>query len=402
MNILFLTIIKINDIKDRGIYHDLMRKFVNEGHKVYILTPLERRHRKKTTFEVSENAYLLKISTLNIQKTNVLEKWFATYLLNHQFLRGIKKYFSEVKFNLVIYSTPPITFASTIKYIRKKDSAISYLLLKDIFPQNAVDIGIIKKGSLLHKYFINKEKRLYEASDFIGCMSQANVDYLKENFTEVDPGKIEVNPNSHELFEDEITKEQKNFIRQKYRLPLNGVVFIYGGNLGKPQGIDFLLDFLGTQKCKHGAFFLIVGSGTEYNKIKLWFEINNPSNAQLIEHLPKSEYILLVRSCDVGMIFLNSKFTIPNFPSRLLSFMEYKMPIIAATDKNTDLGKTIVENNFGLWSEAGDLMAIDENITKLMISSEARNDMGQNGYRFFKANYTVDNSFQIIMKHFTQ
>ena len=101
------------------------------------------------------------------------------------------------------------------------------------------------------------------------------------------------------------------------------------------------------------------------------------------------------------MIFLDRKFTIPNFPSRLLSYLEYKLPIIAATDKNTDLGNIIEENNFGLWSEAGDLPALSKNISILSQSSVLRRKMGQNGYDFLLNNYTVAHSYNTITNHLT-
>jgi glycosyltransferase involved in cell wall biosynthesis len=400
MNILFLTILKVDNITDRGIYSDLMRKFHKEGHKVFIVTPLERRYKQSTILEKNKNISILKIKTLNIQKTNALEKWIAINIINYQFLRGIKKYFSGINFDLVIYSTPPITFTSLINYIKQKDGAVSYLLLKDIFPQNAVDLGLINNGSLIHKYFIRREKRLYEISDYIGCMSQANVDYVRGKNPELNPEKIEINPNSHELFDEKISLEQKRTIRQKYKIPLNAIVFIYGGNLGKPQGISFILDFLNSQKNKPEVFFLIVGSGTEYKKIKAWFDLIQPQNELLLSELPKYDYNLIVKSSDAGMIFLEKRFTVPNFPSRILSFLEYNLPVIAATDNTTDLGKIIMNNNFGLWSESGDLITIDQNINKLVNDPELREEMGRNGYNYFLKNYTVENSYNIITKHF--
>jgi glycosyltransferase involved in cell wall biosynthesis len=402
MNVLFLTILKVNNIYDRGVYSDLMRKFQNEGHEVFIITPLERRYKQKTKLEKGKNVSILKIRTLNIQKTNVLEKLVATQLLNYQFLKGIKNYFSEIGFDLIIYSTPPITFTRLVNYIKKKDGAISYLLLKDIFPQNAVDLGLIKKGGLIHNYFIRKEKKLYEISDHIGCMSQANVDYLRKNNPEMRPEKIEINPNSHELFEEQISLEQKKLIRQKYNIPESATVFIYGGNLGKPQGISFILDFCDSQKNKPDVFFIIVGSGTEYKRIKSWFDLKLPQNGLLLSELPKHDYNLVVKSSDVGMVFLDKRFTVPNFPSRILSFLEYSMPVLAATDKATDLGKIIMNNNIGLWSESGDLIAINKNLDKLAKDPELRETMGRNGFNYFLRNFTVSNSYNIILKHFNK
>ncbi len=402
MNILFLTIVRINDISDRGVYPDLMRKFRREGHNVFIVSPLERRYRQETTLFNKENFTILKIKTLNIQKTNVLEKWLATLFINYQYLRGIRKYFSGISFDLVLYSTPPITFLKLVNYVKIRYGAGSYLLLKDIFPQNAVDLGLIRKGGLIHKYYSIQEKKLYKISDNIGCMSQANVDYVLNHNPEINPDKVEINPNSHELFDEIITSEQKMVIRRKYGIPVSAVVFAYGGNLGKPQGISFIIDFLNSQKDKTGLFFLIAGAGTEYGKVKSWFDLAQPENMILLPVLPKKEYNQLLQSSDVGMIFLDNRFTVPNFPSRLLSYLEYRLPVLAATDKKTDFGTIIVENNFGMWSESGDLDSIDQNIARLVQAQELRKEMGLNGFNYFVKNYTVDNSYNIIIRHFNK
>ncbi len=290
MNILFLTIVRINEVSDRGVYPDLLRKFISEGHNVFIVTPIERRYRQRTTLVRANNVSILKIKTFNIQKTNILEKLFSTLLINYQYLRGIRRFFSEITYDLVLYSTPPITFLKLVDHIKIRDGAGTYLLLKDIFPQNAVDLGLIRKDGIIHNYYVNKEKRLYEISDYIGCMSKANVEYLLKNNPEIDPQKVEINPNSHELFDEAITVDEKIAVRRKYKIPPDSTVFIYGGNLGKPQGMGFVIDFLNSQKHKRGVFFLIVGSGTEFGRIKSWVDLEKPENIMLLPALPKHRY----------------------------------------------------------------------------------------------------------------
>lgn len=399
MNILFLTIARIKDISEKGIYTDLMRKFVFEGHQVYIACPAERRYKEQTSAVILNSIHVLNIKTLNIQKANLIEKGIGTLLLENQFLRAIKKYYKDVKVDLIIYSTPPITFTKIINFIKKKDDAKSYLLLKDIFPQNAVDLGLIKKGGVIHKYFKQKEKKLYEVSDYIGCMSPANVDFLISNNKEINPDKVEVNPNSIEITDINFTFCGKNDLRKQYGIPENSIVFIYGGNLGKPQGIDFLLEILKSNSQNYNLYFLIVGTGTEYIKLKTWFEDICPKNAKLLPGLPKIEYDQLLAACDVGLIFLDKRFTIPNFPSRLLSYLESKIPVIAATDNNTDLGKIMMANNFGYWCLSGDLKTFNEILNHLCNDIENRKAMGLNGYHFLINNYLVEHSYQTIMKH---
>lgn len=240
MNLVFITLSNINCISERGIYADLMRKFRDEGHHVYIVSPCERRIQRQTYIIDANGVKILKVRTLNIQKTNVVEKGLGTVLIEGQFKRAIRKHWGDIKFDLILYSTPPISFTDVVSYLKKQNpKAINYLLLKDIFPQNAVDIGMFSKNSLFYKYFRCKEIALYKASDFIGCMSPANVEFVLKHNSFIEKERIEVSPNSIELIEKSHSQEhaehytERRYIRNKYGLPKDTPIFIYGGNLGK-------------------------------------------------------------------------------------------------------------------------------------------------------------------------
>ena len=403
MNVIFLTMSQNVDINLREIYPDLLRKFVKEGHHVFIVHPRERRFGLNTGIKKKNSVTYLGVKTLNLQKCSIVEKGLGQVLVESQYKRAIKKYLASQKFELILYSTPPITFPKVISFLKSKNpQAKTYLLLKDIFPQNAVDIGMMTTSGLkgvLYRFFRNKEKKLYALSDYIGCMSPANVDYVLKHNPEFSPDSIEVAPNSVELIEDkEILNEyEKRAIREKYGLPDDKPIFIYGGNLGKPQGIDFLLECLDANKGRKDCFFLVVGSGTEYGKLEAWYSNNSNFNVKLMQGLPKADYDTLVRTCDVGLIFLDHRFTIPNYPSRILSYMENKMPVLCATDPNTDMGRIAEKNGYGYWCESDSIEAFTAIVDK-MIQSD-RKAMGENGFSFLKKNYLVDNTYNAIMSH---
>lgn len=401
MNLIFLTLSRITDVNYRGIYTDLIRKFRNEGHKVYIVCPSERRYGQQTSMIVRDGVTVLSVKTLNIQKTNIVEKGIGTVLLEAQFKKAIKCRFPDIQFDLILYSTPPITLTNVVKYLlRRNPEAISYLLLKDIFPQNAVDLKMISYHSLVYKMFRKKEKMLYRLSDYIGCMSPANVEYILKHNPEIDSRIVEVNPNSIEVIDHNISDKEKRDIRIKYGLPLEKPIFIYGGNLGKPQGIGFLLKCLECNIDRTDCHFLIVGNGTEYGKLEKWMMTKNPQNVSLHDRLPKKDYDLLVQSCDVGLIFLDYRFSIPNYPSRLLSYLENKMPILAATDSNTDIGRIAVSNGYGMWCESNDAAQFTKNVDAFVENPEQIKIMGDHGYQFLLKNYQVDITYQLIVEHF--
>lgn len=408
MNLIFLTMSHIADISKRHIYTDLLRKFRDEGHNVYIVTPYERSLGKATELREQNGVHILGVKTLNLQKTNIIEKGVGQVLLEGQYKRAINKCLKGTGFDLILYSTPPITFPKVIAFLKQRNpQAKTYLLLKDIFPQNAVDIGMISKTGikgLLYSHFRNKEKKLYAISDYIGCMSPANVEYVLKHNSEIVANRVEVAPNSVELMKelspsDERAKKQteRNYIRHKYNMPLDRPVFIYGGNLGKPQGIPYLIDCLNANANREDCYFVVIGSGTEQLKIKEWFSEKQPKSVKVMDGLPKDEYDLLVRGCDVGMIFLDHRFTIPNYPSRLLSYLENKMPVICATDPNTDMGQIAEVNGYGYWCESNSVEAFTAMLDK-MIHSDLKT-MGEKGYQFLKDNYQVENTYNTIISH---
>jgi len=399
MNILFLSIGKLNNIEDKGLYTDLLRKFRDEGHNVVVVSPNEKRLNKPTEYVNENGVKFLRIRIGNITKTNIIEKGVSTLRIEGLYLKYIKKFLKDIKFDLVIYSTPPITFEKVIGYIKKRDNAKSYLLLKDIFPQNAVDLKMFSTANPVYKYFRRKETKLYKQSDFIGCMSQANVDFILKKNVDISNTKIEICPNSIEPIQVEKDETLIKEIREKYNIPLDKTVFIYGGNLGKPQGIDFLIECLNANRKNEQVYFIIAGSGTEFNKLKNYFNKTKLDNAQLFEQLPKNDYEILANSCDVGLIFLDRRFTIPNFPSRLLSYMQASMPVLAATDVNTDIGDIIKKGDFGKWCESGDIETFNSHIS-LLCSKKLREKMGENSRTYLEDNYTTTHSYNIIMKHF--
>lgn len=400
MNLIFITLSNINSIKERSIYVDLMRKFRDEGHGVYIVSPFERRMRQETGLIEADGVKLLKVKTLNIQKTNVVEKGIGTLLIEWQFKRAIKKYLVGVKFDLITYSTPPITFTNVVKYLKHENpNSISYLQLKDIFPQNAVDIGMFGKKSLFYWYFRKKEVELYKASDYIGCMSPANVQYVIEHNKEINPNIVEIAPNSYERLEHPIlTEEEQRAIREKYKLPVNLPIFIYGGNLGKPQGIPFLIQCLDANANRDDCHFVVIGNGTEYTKMETWYKARQPKSVSLFQRLPKEDYDQLVLACNIGLIFLDYRFTIPNYPSRLLPYLMEKKPIIAATDPNCDTGSLAEQNGYGFWCPSNDVNAFTGCVDKILKANLQK--MGECGYQYYIDNYTVDHTYDAIMKHF--
>lgn len=397
MNILFLSIGEFDSIYQREIYPDLLREFVKHGHEVYVVSSSEKRRGKQTELVDEGHAHLLKVRIGNITKTNLFEKGISTIMISIHYKHAIKRYLSNKKIDLIMYSTPPITLDGVVKYAKNYYGAPTYLLLKDIFPQNAVDLEMFSKKGLkgiIYQYFRNKEKNLYDLSDYIGCMSYANVKYILKNNTNIKNDRVEVCPNSIEPVDMRIDSDVKSNIRNKYGIPNDKKVLVYGGNLGRPQGLGFLMDCIRSQVENENIYFLIVGDGTEYKQLEDFVTNEKTGNVKLMKRLPKDDYDKMIAACDVGLIFLDHRFTIPNFPSRILAYMQAALPVLAATDTSTDIGKVITDGEFGFWCESNDISGFSKIIKKIDTSDLLK--LGENGRKYLEKYYTAENAYAII------
>jgi hypothetical protein len=182
----------MEDIYQRGIYPDLIRAIADKGYNVYVVAPRQRRSGLPTAVSTYGNIHVLKVMTGNITKVGVVEKGLTTLKIESNYEDAIKEHFNDVKFDLIVYSTPPITFERVVRHLKKKHNAKTYLILKDIFPQNAVDIGLMRNKGLMWRYFRRRERTLYQLSDIIGCMSPANMNYVLKHNPDISKDKVEI------------------------------------------------------------------------------------------------------------------------------------------------------------------------------------------------------------------
>lgn len=407
MNILFLSLIKFESIEDRGIYTDLLREFIRNGDNVFALSPIETEMRGTPHIINEKQSKILKVPTGRIQKTNVIEKGVNTILIGTKYKKAIQRYFSEIKFDLILYPTPPITLAGTVEYVKKRDQAQTYLLLKDIFPQGAVDIGLLSKRGikgLIYKYFRGKEKKLYKISDRIGCMSEANVVFLHKQNPGISLSKIEECPNTIDPISEKPTIKRREILK-KYKIPTNKYLLIYGGNFGRPQNVEYIINVL--KKCKDvdNIHFIMCGAGTDFYKIKDYYNKYFADHITVISHLPYKEYVALLSVCDIGLLFLDYRFTIPNFPSRLLDYMNYGLPVIAATDKNTDVGKVVENNGFGWWVESRDPDEFYDLLKQIFNGIDVDEKLGKMSKlskKCLEEKYTTEHSYDMIINSYRE
>lgn len=379
--------------KSTILYTDLMQEFARKGHDVLVVAPAFQKNDYGCRIE--GDVKVLRVSTLPLFRVGAIRKGIANLLLPFQYKKAIKNYTNDLDFDLIILPTPPITLITVASWLKKVSSGKVYLILRDIFPQNAVDLNMMKKNGLFHKYFRRKELKLYSASDTIGCMSKANVSYVKHHNPEVKSEKLHLLPNWEKL-PSPISQDDINQISEKFKIT-DKFVAIFGGNLGKPQRMENIVNLAKSCAEYKDIFFLILGSGTEQGTVQRLISKFNLSNIKLIDRLPKKEYIQVLAAADIGLISLSEEFTIPNFPSKVLTYFGLQKPVLASLDLQTDFGQMLEETKSGLWAEAGETKKLKDKLLWLYKNKEERMKMGVNGYNHMKSNLTPEIAYETIM-----
>ena len=315
---------------------DLASKFIEIGHDVTILVPsyenrIIRENRKRIIF--------IKI-LLQIRNKSYFLRLISEFIMPYCMILNLKINNYELK-NIegVISYSPSIFFSPLIKYLKITYKCRNYLVLRDLFPKWAFDIGIIKNKfvyTLLH-YF---EKKQYNVSDVVGVQTEGNLEYIKNiNIKKSTSFEVLHNWLSH--------RKKKEFdIESKIKLK-NKKIFVYAGNMGKAQNLDRLLELAEYFLIKSEYYFLFIGRGSEVNKLKDQAIKKKLINCEFLDEVKPEEILSVYDKCYVGMISLNHNHTTHNIPGKLLSYLFSGLPVLADINPNSDLEKLIVNKSVG-------------------------------------------------------
>ena len=392
MRVLFLFLLYPKPHESSGMYAALVNEFVKNGHEVVIVSG--SKNGESTSFTNENNAEVLRVKTQRILNVHPILKGIATVRFPFHLKKAISKYLTGRTFDLVIAPTPTITFVDVIAFLKKKYPVKACLILRDIFPQNARDLGMMT-NPLLFNYFRRKEKKLYRYCDYIGCMSQGNIDYVIKHNPEVSPKKLFLLPNWQKVApptEGDFSVKEKYGLKGKF-------VAIFGGNIGEPQKIENIIVLAQAYHQNEDIVFLVIGEGTKKKYLEQLVALHNLKNVIVKDTLPRQDYERLVCNADIGLISLSEKFTIPNIPSKTLSYFNAKIPILAAIDEHTDYGQLLEKANAGLWSVTGDTGAYKQNFDTLYQNAELRKCMGENGYGYLLKYLTSERAYEAIVEN---
>lgn len=374
------------------LIHDLSIEFRRQGHDVTILTPSDAIPRSlDLSFEDGVN--IIRVQTKKIKGTSRILRAIREMRLSAILWRNAKGYLLSNPHDLIIFYSPTIFFGTIVRRLKSHWSCPSYLILRDIFPQWAVDAKILRKG-LVWWYFRKKEIDQYGAANFIGVECAANLKYFSDNFR--DAGyRVEVlyNWSSTEAVSLPLTG---------YRRPLGlhgKVIFLYGGNLGVVQDLDNLVRLASGLKRRDDIRIVLIGEGEERLRLeKLIVEMNLP-NIQILGPVQQEEYMSILAEADVGLISLDRRLKTHNLTGKLLGYLKSGKPVLASVNQGNDLFEILGRHKAGFCVLNGDDAGLCEAALCLADDAELRADLGKNARTLLEQLFSAEAAVRQIVRN---
>jgi len=371
--------------------HELAVQYIGHGYEVTVITP-DVKLKERYKIEFIDNVKVVYFKSGQIKNTSKIKRAINETLLSYNSWNNCKELFINNPHDFIIYYSPSIFFGSLVNKLKKLWSCKSYLILRDLFPQWAIDNGMIKENSIITKYFKYFENINYKAADTIGLMSNKNLEWFNK--------KYEIFSNKSEVLYNWTNNTKYISKEQKYKKQLNledKIVFFYGGNMGHAQDMMNLVRLSENMKKYKDAHFVFVGAGDEVVLIKNHIKNNNTLNITLLPSVNQNEFLQMLNEFDIGLFTLSKDHKTHNFPGKLLGYMVENLPILGSINPDNDLKDVIDEYNAGLISINGEDDILFNNAIKLLDKSY-RDNISKNAEKLMHDKFSVKNISNQILK----
>ncbi len=369
--------------------HELACEFKEQGHNVTVITP-SAKLKVKTEISILDGITICRFRSGEIKNVGKVKRAVNETLLSHHAWKSLKSHFKENPHDLIVYYSPTIFWGGLVERLKKLWNAPSYLILRDLFPQWAIDQGLIRKDSKIEKYFRYFEKKNYAAADTIGLMSQKNLEWFQKNVT-IDK-KLEVLHNWASNTPVQSESEYKNKLGLEEK-----IVYFYGGNIGHAQDMMNIVRLAQNMQNENKAHFVLVGAGDEVTLVREAIEKEHLRNMTLLSSVTQEAFKQMLAEFDVGLFTLHKDHSTHNFPGKLLGYMVQELPILGSINPGNDLKEIVEESGAGLVSINGEDEKLLENALKLLDESY-RKEIGENAKKLLEDTFSVEAAASQILK----
>jgi len=366
------------------LIHDLAAEFRGLGHQPVVAAP-DHRLTRPSAVSVEDGITVLRVRTDRLKGARRFLRGITEWYLPTAMWRAGRAFFQANPCRLVVYYSPTIFFGPLVRKLKQLWKCPSYLILRDIFPQWAVDAGVLRTGSLTHRFLRHKELQQYQAADVIAVQSPANLQYFREQGLE-DKYRLDVLYNWTAVNEREIAQRD-----DRGRLGLrNKVVFFYGGNIGVAQDMDNIVRLAKDLSDRPDIHFLLVGQGSEVPRLSAKIKRIGLDNILLHPAVEQEQYLGMLSQFDVGLISLDRGLKTHNFPGKMLGYMYFRLPILASINAGNDLKAVLEDARAGFVCLTGQRDQLRQNAVKLAQDAGLREEMGRNARKLLERTFSAE------------
>ncbi|OSI69442.1 glycosyltransferase family 4 protein [Bradyrhizobium canariense] len=318
---------------------DLAQQIAGLGHHPVVIVPSPMSG-KPWMLERMDGIEVLRLAAPPTRSPSFARRAIAEMWLPFAMLRSMRRSpFASAKWDLLVWYSPPVFFGPLVAVLRRKCRAKTYLILRDIFPEWALDLGLINRGPV---FFLFKAVAAiqYAIADVIGVQTPSNLAYLS---SWASPSRrIEVLHNWLRITPDigcSIALEKTALAGRK--------IFVYIGNMGVAQGLDIFLELIERSLDRTDIGFVFVGRGSEFARLQQEKASRGLKNTLFFDEIDSCEIPGLLAQCHVGLVALHPDHKTHNIPGKFVSYVQYGVPVLARVNAGTDLQRLIEDEQVG-------------------------------------------------------
>lgn len=340
--------------------YDLAQAFIEQDHQVSIIIPA---HSQKNAVEIS-NADGPTVYSVRCFKTKdvgyarrTIAEFINPYIIRVHLRRNPN--FVNQKIDGIAWYSPTIFWGPLVKELKNKFGCKAYLILRDIFPDWALDLGLLKKNGI-YSFLKKVERYQYKQADYIGVQSPNNIGYFSCHNPQIKV-KVEVLWN---WVRPKISTSSPIRIENTKLAHRN--IFVYAGNMGVAQDMDPLLDLAWQMQDDKNLGFLFIGRGSEKHRLELKSKEMRLTNTLFLDEIPNEQLSSLLRQCHIGMIALHPKHRTQNIPGKFLAYLDAGLPIMAFLNEGNDLIELLKSHEIGVAISSDDPQSMSLKINQTM------------------------------------
>ena len=338
---------------------DLSRELVRQGHQLSVLLPASDTD-QAWRLDDWEGVRVLRLRSPKIKDVGYVRRTVSEFYMPFAMRRQLKRsLLAHELFDGVVWYSPSIFHGPLVHALKRHSRCPSYLIIRDIFPDWAVDMGLMSRG-LLYRVFDAVARYQYSVADVIGVQTPGNLAYF-EHWGQRPGHTLEVLQNWMGR-----PAQARCPIRLDETALAGCQVFVYAGNMGVAQGMDIVLDLAKQLKNRADVGFLLVGRGSDAARLKASAKDRKLDNVLFHDEIHPDEIPDLYAQCNVGIVALDPRHRSHNIPGKFLTYIQSGLPVLANVNAGNDLAQMIRDQQVGQVCENNDLLALQELAEQLL------------------------------------